>query len=124
MERPVQLRNEAGATQPATGQWAEHAASERGLKAAVFGVGGFLAAAPLILIPVLHLITTWLLPLLGIVAAVGAWRTSARLTRVRGDCPSCSESIQLDGGRFTAAMHDSCPACSRLVFMAPLKDAS
>jgi len=61
---------------------------------------------------------------LGIVAAVGAWRTQAKLTRVRGACPSCGETIQLDGGRFSDAMHDSCPACSRLVFMAPIQEDS
>ncbi len=124
MQTRVQLRNEGGATQEASGTWAVYDAKARGTKAVVFGVGGFLAAAPLVLVPVLHLVTTWLLPLLGLVAAVSAWRTDARLTRVKGTCPSCSEPITLDGGRYTDAMHDSCPACSRIVFLAPLQDAS
>jgi ribosomal protein S27AE len=113
----VILRNEEGATRVATGTWQSFDVGARSVKAVGFAVGGVLCAMPLVLVPILHLVTTWLLPLLGMIAAVNAWRTQEKLTSIQGECPSCSDSVTLEGGQVVDQMHDTCPACNRIVFI-------
>jgi hypothetical protein len=75
-------------------------------------LGGLLGGAACIIIPVLHLITTWALPLIGILAGLRAWRARADVRDVQGPCPACGEPIELGGGCVSEEpLSTSCPSC-------------
>lgn len=113
----LQLRSESGAIAQASGEWRRYDVSERALRAGGLAVGGVLAATVCLFVPVLHLLTTWLLPLLGAVAAWNAWRTRERIRAISGTCPACTASVHLDGGRYQSGLRDACPACRRILFV-------
>lgn len=110
----ITLRSEQGATRPATATLTRYERGERLARAAAFGGLGLLGAGLFIFVPAVHLITTWLLPLAGLIAARSAWRTEAKLTDAHGECPACAAKITLSGGQLTEApLWDACPECSR-----------
>lgn len=66
-------------------------------RAGAVALGGVVLGGLSILIPGLHLISTWLLPLLGI--GVAGWLLSvhARVGLVEGTCPSCGQAMRIEG---------------------------
>ncbi|MHC5025091.1 MAG: hypothetical protein ACYTGG_14505 [Planctomycetota bacterium] len=85
---------------------------ERSLKAGLYIAGGLIGGAACIIVPVLHLVTTWALPLLGILAGVRAARVEAIIRDIRGRCPACDEPIELAGGSMgKEPMLAACPRC-------------
>jgi hypothetical protein len=97
-EVQITLRSEQGATRPATATLTRYERGERMGRAAGFAALGLLGAGIFVFVPAVHLITTWLLPLAGLIAARSAWRTEAKLTDARGECPACGAKITLSGG--------------------------
>ncbi len=117
------LRIDTGATAPAAGTLRVYDPGKQSLKAAGFALGGLALAGVLIFVPLLHLITTWLVPLLGFFLAWTTWRTDRTLTAIEGPCPGCKAPIRLDGGRVEDPMWDQCPACKRPVQIILSKEA-
>ena len=74
-------------------------------------IGGFLGALMFIIVPVVHLITTWALPLGGILLGLRAYKRRVVFYQVAGTCPACRESIELVGGSIDDADWQSCPKC-------------
>lgn len=109
------LRIDTGAKTDAAGTLTEYEAGPRTAKAAGFAIAGLALAAVFIFVPGLHLITTWLLPLLGFWFAWSALNTDRTLTAIEGECPGCNTHITLDGGRIVPPMWDQCPNCRRPV---------
>ncbi len=109
------LRIDTGAITQATGTLTVYEPGPRTAKAIGLALGGFIAAGICLFVPLLHLITTWLLPILGLWAAWNGWRTQESYTSVEGACPACAAAISLDGGRVADPMWDQCPACKRPV---------
>jgi hypothetical protein len=113
-EVQITLRSEQGVTRPATATLTRYERGERMGRAVGFAALGLVGAGIFVVVPALHLITTWLLPLAGLLAARSAWRTEAKLTDARGECPACGAKITLSGGQLTdAPLWDACSACSR-----------
>ena len=85
--------------------------TSRAVRATLFVIGGLLGATACIVIPILHLFTTWGLPLLGIYMAVRTMRREVVLMDVHGTCPCCGKSIQLPGGAMNEPAWQACPQC-------------
>ena len=92
-------------------------------RAVAFLLLGLVGAVACLLIPVLHLITTWALPLAGAVAAAHALRTRVRVGAVRGECPSCGQEVDLEVASTTEAVQALCPGCRTLIEVAPAPEA-
>jgi hypothetical protein len=111
MPETITLRNTENTERPAQAEVFRYADAVRITKATMFLVGGFLFGAACILIPVLHFITTWALPLLGVVMFMKTIATRVEVRNIEGICPSCGEGFALSGG----ALHDPrwqvCPKC-------------
>ena len=100
----------AGRQAKATAEVDRYGPAARTMRAGLFIGGGLLGGGACIIVPVLHLITTWALPLLGIVLGARAYKTEMKLYALTGPCPACNVPIQLAGG----AAHElilSCPKC-------------
>lgn len=124
-EQSIELRSPDGATSAAVALIKRPTASQRGVLAAAYAVGGLLLGGACIVIPIIHLVTTWALPLIGIVLAVRTMRRETIVTRVEGMCPACSKPIEAyDRGGDDPAWQ-LCPHCdARLQIIAPVTPAA
>ena len=113
------IQTEGGDARPGSGTFTAIDDKARIGKAVAFLVGGFVGAAVCIVVPVLHLITTWALPLVGVVAFVVVLGTKSTLTDISGSCPGCGEDITLKGGKADFPLRDACPGCSRPLLVKP-----
>ena len=114
----ITLRAEDGTDTTASAEVFRYGSGARTLKSIAFIGGGVLGGAACIIIPVLHLITTWALPLVGILAGVRAYRTHAQVLQVAGPCPKCGESVALPGGSMGEhSLTQPCPECEAVLEM-------
>ena len=90
-----------------------------GVQATMWAVGGLVLGTACILIPVVHLVTTWALPLLGIVMAVRTMKRTTHVVQPAGRCPNCDEPITLAGGGIDDAMWQVCPNCRAQLTVRP-----
>lgn len=107
-----------GAEEPVTqgrGRLIHYSAATRGAWAAAFVMGGLVGGLVFIVVPVLHLCTTWALPLLGILAGVRAWAAEVALRQIEGPCPHCGQTTRLEGGSGVGPHVDNCTDCKKQV---------
>ncbi len=120
-QESVQLLAADGRTALGTADMTRTSPAMRKAWAIMVLVVGFAAGAASILIPILHLFSTWILPLAAIVVARKIWRREFSITSLHGECPNCGQRISL-GGR---AMHNSpmqeCPHCPAAFQVVPLR---
>lgn len=116
----LELKTETGSVRQATATIVHFSASQRFGKAALFLVGGVGLGAALIVVPILHLITTWALPLAGTIGCVNTLRTRSRLRDIDGVCPACENTLQHKGGRAVFPMRIDCPDCRRPLSIEPM----
>ena len=57
-------------------------------------VGGFAGGAMFIVVPIVHLVSTWALPLGGILLGMRAFKRRVVLYNVAGTCPACGEAVE------------------------------
>jgi len=87
--------------------------AQRAVRAGALVVGGLATGTICIVIPIVHLVTTWALPLLGVLLAVREMRREVVITRLEGQCPACEAMIdERDRGRDDPAVQ-VCPHCNR-----------
>lgn len=110
---PYLLRAETGQTSDAKGRYTVYPFSMRVLAALLWLAIGFGGAAVLVVVPVVHLISTWLFPLVAVLGAFNALRTPRRVSHVTGRCPVCQGKLLLAGGRADFPVRDSCEHCGR-----------
>ena len=103
------VKADDGGSGPATAEIIRYGPAARIGKALLWAAAGFVGGAACILVPVVHLITTWALPLAGIVLCVKTLRTHERVVTASGKCPGCGEQVGFAGGSLDAAR--SCPGC-------------
>lgn len=118
MSTPLTLRAESGATTVGAGTLHRYSAGQRAARAVGFLAAFMVGALALAWVPVLHLIWVPVMLIVGLGMAGSAWLTREQLKSVSGLCPACDAPLTLDGGRFTGELHDSCPACDRIVRVA------
>lgn len=107
------VSTETGASGPAEGRLIVYPRGLRVLVAMIWLLVGFGGAAALIVVPVVHLFSTWILPLAGILGAINTVKTAKRVSHVTGACPACQGRLLLAGGRAEFPMRESCEHCSR-----------
>ena len=113
----LEIRVETGGASPANGVLETYATGPRMAKALVVLMAGIGGGIALVVVPILHLVTTWALPLAGILACVSILRTGSRVHSIAGTCPGCNETLHLAGGRASFPLREDCPACRRPLFI-------
>jgi len=112
MSTALQIRSQTGKAGDGVATLATIDPATRGGKAAAFvGVGVALALA-CIWIPIVHLITTWLFPLLGGVMAWKTWTTEATFAEVTAACPECGVALALKDKGAKFPLREGCSSCS------------
>lgn len=109
----ITLRSEGGETAPADATIERYSDSARIGKAVAFFAGGFLLGGACIFVPVLHLVTTWAVPLAGIVLGMRTLGIDRAFGPIKGVCPVCSKAIELRGGPIKASNWRVCPDCGK-----------
>ncbi len=107
------VSTETGATGPVVGRLVTYPQGLRILVATIWLLVGFGGAAALIVVPIVHLFSTWGLPLAGILGALNTLKTAKRVSHVTGQCPACKGKLLLAGGRAVFPLRDACEHCSR-----------
>lgn len=111
MTETVQLHTRDKRTVEAEAEIDRKPEGVRVAKAAAILAAGLVAGVASIVVPVLHLVSTWALPLLG---AAGAWFVYNQrivIGRVRGTCPLCDAALDAEGGPLEDPMWIRCQAC-------------
>ena len=109
----ITLRGEDGQTAPADATIERYPEAARIGKAVAFFAGGFLLGGACIFVPVLHLVTTWALPLAGIVLGMRTLKIDRAFGPITGTCPLCEKQIELRGGPIKASNWRVCPECGK-----------
>ena len=91
----VELRQRTGDPVQGTAEVTRRSAAVRATLALGIAVGGTLLGVATIVIPGVHLISTWLFPLLAVGIAVYVSRIHARVGPVSGSCPACAEELSI-----------------------------
>lgn len=85
----------------------------------LFIVGGLLGGAMFIVVPIVHLITTWALPLGGVLLGLRAYKRRVVLYQVQGVCPTCHEPVEFNGGSIDDPSWQMCPKCKAVLKVRP-----
>ncbi len=109
----ITLRGEGGETASADATIERYPEAARIGKAVGFFAGGFLLGGACIFVPVLHLVTTWALPLAGIVLGMRTLKIDRVFGPITGTCPLCEKPIELRGGPIKASNWRVCPQCGK-----------
>jgi len=87
------------------------------------GVGvmalGLALGAACVVVPVLHLITTWALPAGGLALGVYLLNTRSKVAGLRGECPACGEPGRFASASLEGTVEAVCPACFAFVQVTP-----
>ena len=86
-------------------------AGSRGLKVGLwllFGVAGL----GTIVIPGMHFVTPWLIPLISLGMAWNAWNKTHILHKVSGECPLCGETGTWTDVVWDTQLWERCPHCN------------
>ena len=118
----VEIRTDTGTSSKAIGQQENYSDGSRYGRAAAFLCAGIVGGAIFIVVPILHLFTTWALPLTGLIACIHTLRTRGVLKNITGNCPACDSAISLEGGRAEFPIRDACPNCLRPLLICETSD--
>ena len=88
-----------------------HSKAGRLVRAALFIIGGLFGGIVCIVIPLVHLVTTWGFPLLGIYLGLRETRRETAVYGLDGICPNSNEKIELAGSWLNEPTWQSCPNC-------------
>jgi hypothetical protein len=95
MESALLIKRD-GTESPCNAEIHRYAQPTRLLRAGVVAGGFLLAGAASIVIPTVHLLSTWLLPLIGFGIAYYVYKVETKVGAVSGNCPDCAADIQID----------------------------
>ncbi|MCB9693953.1 MAG: hypothetical protein H6736_19265 [Alphaproteobacteria bacterium] len=112
MKEEVTLEARKGGSGPATADIDRFSGGQRLMKALPIALGGLLLGAGSIVIPGVHLISTWAIPLLGFGIAWYYYSRVGAVGSVEGSCPACGEGMVAEGGPWEDPMWVRCPKCN------------
>ena len=92
----VILAQRQGEPVQGTAEVTRYGAGARAARAWGLAIGGTVLGAASILVPGLHFVSTWLLPMLAIGLALYVVRIRARVGGITGVCPRCGEPMNVD----------------------------
>lgn len=113
MKEDVTLKSRDGNTSPGTAEVARYSSGQRLGKALPIAIGGTLLGAATIVIPGVHLISTWAIPLLAIGIAWYFFSKLGAVDGVQGACPACGEAMNAEGGPWEDPMWVRCNHCNQ-----------
>lgn len=116
MREPVTIEDRDKQTAEGTADIARYGSSKRLVTALGVAIGGTVLGLCTIVIPGVHFVAPWLLPLLSIGIAFYLYGRKGVCAGVQVDCPACKASIEAEGGPWEEPMWVRCPECQ-----APLK---
>ena len=108
----VQMKTRDGRTCDAELEIHRYALPTRLVRSVPIFVTSVVVGGLSILVPAVHLISTWFIPLLGTGIALYIFRIEAKLGDVSGCCPDCQESFTQPGGPYENPIWVRCPRCS------------
>ena len=110
----VQLRTREGATGEAQAEVTRYSAGRRLAVSLTLAVGGTVLGLSTLIIPGVHFVGPWLIPLLSLGIAGYLFRRTMVIGTVRGPCLSCGADMVLDEGGSVGndAVWLRCPACN------------
>ena len=110
----VTLAQREGEPVSGTAEVTRYSAAARAARAWGLAIAGIVIGAASIVVPGVHLISTWLIPLLAIGLALYVRRIRARVGLINATCPSCGEpmSIESPGAVADEAVWVRCDKCT------------
>jgi len=96
LEEPAVLRHRDGRTVAATARVRRYSTTRRGITAAAILLVAFTVGPATIIIPGVHFVAPWLIPLLGIGIALYLYRRKLVVFSVSGPCPDCGVDMSID----------------------------
>jgi hypothetical protein len=112
VKEEVTLAARDGATTAGTAVVERFASGQRMTKAVAIGVGGTILGLCTIVIPGVHFISTWAIPLLSIGIAFYFYNKLGSIGAVAGECPACGAPVAAEGGPWEDPMWVRCSACN------------
>ncbi len=111
---PFTLRTRRGASSEATAEVDRTPAATRWARAAGVAVVGTLVGLATIVVPTVHLVSVWAVPLLSWGVAAYTLTLRGKLRSVRGPCPACAVEIELgqQGELTDEVIWALCPKCN------------
>lgn len=97
-DQTITLKTRDGKTSSATGAVTHYSSAARAMRGGGVAVVGTVLGLLTIVIPVVHLISTWLVPLVSWVLGFYVYSIETVLGPVTGPCPACGEALELEGG--------------------------
>lgn len=111
LENPIVLCGADGKQTPGSAEVVRYSQATRVTFAVMYVLGGLLGGLFCIVVPVVHLFTTWGLPVLGVLMAIRAMRRTVVVYHPEGACPACGAMIQLVSGPIDDTAWQHCPDC-------------
>jgi hypothetical protein len=107
------LKHRDGRTIQVEADVRRYSAGSRTTKAAIIVAVAFLLGASSIIVPGVHFIAPWLVPILGIATAVYLYKRVMIVDRVQGICPDCDKAMAIDEGGSVGndPLYLRCPHC-------------
>ncbi len=110
-EQRVKVATRQGPSNEGTASVVFYGKGQRLVRAiAVLAIFLILAGA-FVFVPIVHLITTWALPIAGLVGFWMLLRTKAVVKTIEGQCPDCSHTFAFKGGPMEEIMWYRCEEC-------------
>lgn len=109
----LQLRTRDGSEGPAEAEVTHYSGGRRLAISAVIAVGGTVLGLCTLIIPGVHFVGPWLIPLLSLGIAGYLFRRTMVIGTVRGTCLNCHEAMVIDEGASVGndAVWLRCPSC-------------
>jgi hypothetical protein len=101
-----------GARSPAIVSVWRYSLARRLVPSVTIAVVGTAAGIVTVVVPIMHFMTLWLVPLLSIGTAIWLYRCKARVRLVTALCPVCSGQVAAGGGDWEEPMWVRCRACN------------
>lgn len=108
----LQLTTRDGRSSSAQGLVQRFSAAARFARAGAIVLAGFTLGGLSIFIPVVHIISTWLLPLLSLAMAWYFAGVRVVIGEVSGPCPQCGELLTVKGGPQASDLWVRCTSCA------------
>jgi hypothetical protein len=113
MKEDITLKSRGGATTDASAEVQRFSSAQRLSKALPVAVGGTVLGLCTIVIPGVHLISVWLIPLLSLGIAWYFYSRIGAVDSVTGPCPDCEAEMTAEGGPWEEPMWLRCSACNK-----------
>ena len=109
----ITLKHRDGRTVEAQATVRRYSAGSRTTKAAIILAICFTVGPATIVIPGVHFVAPWALPLMGIFIATYIYRRTAVIDVVEGTCPDCDAAMRIEESQPVGneTLYFRCPSC-------------